>query len=89
MKKMNRILNILLICGLGILLFFGIGLITTRAMAAEPETKPYYTVSVADVDHGTVALDDDVSLIPGGQICMQITAEVLRYKLFITYTWTK
>lgn len=75
MKKMNRILNILLICGLGILLFFGIGLITTRAMAAEPETKPYYTVSVADVDHGTVALDDDVSLIPGRQICMQITAE--------------
>ena len=75
MKKMNRILNILLIFGLGILLFFGIGLIATRAMAAEPETSPCYTVSVAEVDHGTVALDEDVSLIPGEHIHLQITAE--------------
>ena len=75
MKKMNRILNILLICGLGILLFLSIGLIATRAMAAEPETSPCYTVSVADADHGIIALDEDVSLIPGEQIHLQITAE--------------
>lgn len=75
MKKMNRILNILLICGLGILLFLSIGVIATRAMAAEPETSPCYTVSVADADHGIIALDEDVSLIPGEQIHLQITAE--------------
>lgn len=75
MKKMNRILNILLICGLGILLFLSIGVIATRAMAAESETSPCYTVSVADADHGIIALDEDVSLIPGEQIHLQITAE--------------
>lgn len=75
MKKMNRILNILLFIGLGILFFLCFGLLATRARAAEPEKNQFYTVSVAEVEHGKIKLEEDVSLVPGEQILLKVSAE--------------
>ena len=74
MKKIPvRMLAILLVC-MTVLLSVCLELLPVPAMAAE-EKAACYTVRIAHVEHGSIALKEDDNLQAGNQIHLQVTPQ--------------
>lgn len=74
MKKIPvRMLAILLVC-MTVLLSVCLELLSVPAMAAE-EKAACYTVRIANLEHGSIALKEDDNLQAGNQIHLQVTPQ--------------
>ena len=74
MKKIPvRMLAILLVC-MTVLLTVCLEVLSVPAMAAE-EKAACYTVRIANVEHGSIALKEDDNLQAGNQIHLQVTPQ--------------